>query len=67
MFVPTFVQFNDLLLKSSLQYSNINILLLKGIQKLIFINLKHSLSQALRVGSFMAEVLDNGTFLFGVS
>jgi hypothetical protein len=61
MFIPTFIQFSDLLFKSSLQYSNINILLLKGIQKLIFINLKHSLSQALRF-----EVLDNGTFLFGV-
>jgi len=45
MLILTFIQFTDLMFKSSLQYSNINILLLKGIQKLILINLEHSLIQ----------------------
>jgi hypothetical protein len=45
MFIRTFIQFTDMLFKSSLQYSNINILLLKGKQKLILINMKHSLIQ----------------------
>jgi hypothetical protein len=45
MFIPTCVQFKDLLFKSSLQYSNTNILFFKGLQKLLLINLKHSLIQ----------------------
>jgi hypothetical protein len=45
MFIPTCVQFKDLMFKSSLQHRNVNILFFKGLQKLLLINLKHSLIQ----------------------